>query len=44
MSIGIMGSKSLISLLNKDRERRSTRACAVSFQHAETPWGSIKQP
>ena len=51
MPIGIIGIKSLVLLdwslrwfSNKERERTNTRVCAVSFHHAETPWGSIKQP
>ena len=48
--IGIIGSKSLALLnwvsrwfSNEEGERMNTRVYAVSFHHAETPWGSIKQ-
>ena len=51
MSIGITGSKSLVLLdwgsrwfSNTERESRNSCVCALSFNHAETPWGSIEQP
>lgn len=40
MRIGIMGSKSLTLL----EESIDTHVRAVSFHHAETPCGSVKQP
>ena len=49
--IGVMGSQSLALLdsgsrwfSNKERKSMNSRVCFVSFHHAETPWGSIKQP
>ena len=51
MPIGIMGGKRYALLdwglrwfSNKEWERMDTRASAISFHHAETPWGSLKQP
>ena len=50
MPIGIMGSKSFAfsikvkgdSATRNEKER--IRVWAVSFHHAETPWGLLKQP
>ena len=51
MPIGIMGSKHWALLdwglryySNKKGEIMNARVSAVSFHHAETPWGSLKQP
>ena len=51
MSIGIMSSKSLVRLIEvqgdsatRNEKEKNTRVSAVSFHHAETTWGSIKQP
>jgi len=51
MRIGIMGSKSLTLLdwgsrwfSKKEEESIDTHVRAVSFHHAETPCGSVKQP
>ena len=49
--IGIMSSKRYALLdwglrwfSKKEKESMNTRVCVVSFHHAETPWGSLKQP